>query len=258
MRLAELAFASLATLASASCGGPRGGTDVGNGATVTVDLQGFNRTTSTTADPQSLVVAGTTLNEVWITVERLRLEPGDQCAAGPSTRPPDAVGPFVANLLTDGVVGQKPEAMVVPGTYCGLELRARKLAMGELPSNVPAAVENTALYMAGKRADGVSFTVSTTRNIDFRLRSATQPFEVRDGEPFILGFDLARMLEALELDSIDETPIVINDSVNAERLDALAATIKEAAHLYEDRDNDGELSDDEAVEGSELADGEPD
>lgn len=237
----------------ASCG-PRGGTDVGNGATVSFNLKGFERAPS--ASTKSLKLAsGDTIDEVWIAVERLRLTPGTTCEE--SNDPVQAEGPLVADLLAQGLVGiDPPEAMVKAGDYCRLQLDLHELQADERPSGAPADLVGAALLMRGTRADGVPFMVKTKTSVEFRLRAKDTAFHIEGGVPFIIGFELSSMVASLDLGTLTGPSIVIDEATNTDRLDAFNEALKTSPRLFVDEDEDGDLSSGESDDSKELAKGE--
>lgn len=237
----------------ASCG-PRSGTDVGNGATVSFNLRGFERAPASSAKSLKLA-SGDTIDEVWIAVERLRLTPGTECAE--SNDPVQAEGPLVADLLSQGLVGiDPPEALVKAGDYCRLQLDLHELAAEEKPATAPAELVGAALYMKGTRADGVPFSVRTTEAVEFRLRAKDTAFHIEGGVPFIIGFELSSMVAALDLGTLSGPTIVIDDTNNADRLKDFDQALKQAARLFVDENEDGDLSSGEADDAKEIAKGE--
>src|SRR5690349_5800319 len=100
MRLPILAF--FFVLAGCSGGGPQSGTDVGNGATVSINWHAYQAPNGKGA--QSLGLAdGTRLDAVWMGVQRMRLRPGADCSGGDNEI--DVQGPLVDLVVAAAAVG---------------------------------------------------------------------------------------------------------------------------------------------------------
>lgn len=256
-----LAAANLCVLTLTSCG-PRGGTDVGNGATVTFDMRGFEEKPAPEdagkAKPASLQLAtGDRIDELWIVVDRFKLRADGKCAAGEEepTEPVDAKGPFVAEVLSTGIVGALPVATVPEGAYCRFEMSLHALEPEEAPMSAPAELVEATVLMRGERADGTPFVVRSAKGASFKLNAVDEPFTVRDGTPFFLGVELSSLVESLDLDSLDGAEIVVDDTSNEDRLADFEDALKSAVRLFEDQDRDGDLSVEEAAPGATLAEG---
>ncbi len=239
-------------LALGACG-PRGGTDVGNGATVTFDLSGYEKAQGT--GQQALILSsGVQIDEVWVAVERFQLVGGPACDDDSGTET-TFEGPIIANLLDDDPGMTSPIA-ITPGDYCRLRLELHEVAADELPVGAPPALAGAALLMRGRRSDGTTFEVRSRQNVEFRLDAqGDAPIVLRGDSPLIVGFELGSLVEALSLPSLPAGPIVIDESQNVDRLNDLNRALRKAATLFRDDDDDGKLSPDEASEGKELAEG---
>ncbi len=246
----------------ASCG-PRGGTDVGNGATVTFDLRGFEEKPDAedpdSAKPKSLVLTnGDRVDELWIVVEKFKLSASGKCTdAEPSSEDADAEGPFVAEVLSEGVLGALPMASVPAGEYCRLEMALHELEQDEAPSAAPDDLIGSAVVMRGQRADGTPFTVRTKQGVKFTLDAVDASFSVADGAPFLLGIELSGLVSSLDLSSLDGPEIVIDSESNQDRLKDFDGALREAARLFEDQNGDGDLSEQESGPDAALAKGQP-
>jgi hypothetical protein len=255
-RLLPLVLA--APLAALSCG-PRGGPDVGNGATVSFDLSGYEAPVPTgTASPgqQAIVLrSGVHVDEVWVAVEKFHLVEATVCDDG-ADEETDFEGPIIANLV-DQTPGTSSPVAIVPGSYCRLELELHEVAADELPAGAPAELAGAALFIRGTRSDGRPFTVRSKQKVDFRLEASDAPIPISGDNPLIVGIELGAMMTALDLGTLTDDPIVIDETTNPDRLAALEQALREAARLFRDDDDDGTLSDTEAAEGKEIAEGKP-
>jgi hypothetical protein len=253
LALVGLGFASLVSLSS-GCG-PRSGTDVGNGATVTFDAHGFERKPK--AQERSLVLgSGDRVDELWIVVEKFRLSQGGACDTDEDVEDVAAEGPFVAEVLEGGIVGALPTADLTAGDYCRLRLDLHELREDEVPAGAPADLAGYAVLVRGERADGVPFVVRSKQGVEFKLDAKSGSFEVADGLPFLLGLELGSLIGSLELATLDGPSIVVDPETNPDQLKAFRDALRESVRLFEDQDRDGALSDTESAESEELAVGE--
>lgn len=258
--LRRLAAVNLSVMALVSCG-PRGGTDVGNGATVTFDMRGFEEKPEPKgageSKPMSLHLStGDRVDELWVVVDRFKLRADGKCAGEEEpTEPVDARGPFVAEVLSTGIVGALPEATVPEGAYCRFEMSLHALKVEEAPASAPAELIGATVLMRGERADGTPFVVRSAKGANFKLNAVEEPFTVSDGTPFFLGVEMSSLVAALDLDSLDGAEIVVDDTSNEDRLADFEGALKSAVRLFEDQDRDGDLSAEEAAPGATLAEG---
>jgi hypothetical protein len=243
-------------LALHACG-PKGGTDVGNGAAVRYNLRAYGQ--STTAEAPPIVLAdGVEVDAVWVVVGSLRLKSGRAC----STDEEDGEGepgefrydvPVVANLLTVGVLGERPELDAAAGRYCQLHVGLEGLDAAALPALAPAELVGKSVLIRGRRADGVPFVASTPSPIKLKLEAKASTFEVESGDnAHIVGIELSTVVTALELDAFDGEGIVIDEG-EPEAVRAFERAVKRSARLFRDDDADGVLSPDEREQGDELA-----
>lgn len=252
MTLSHRWLVAFAVLLASSCG-PKGGTDVGNGATVTFDLSGYEEPTGSSAQALTLT-SGTRVDEVWVAVERFQLEGGD--CTGAETGDVDVEGPIVRNLIAPGAgIGQQGLAEVEPGPYCRLRLELHEVALEELPMGAPTELSGASILIRGVRADGVSFTVRSRQGVEFRLDAKNGSFEISGDEDFFVGFELGALLASLDLGSLGPGAIVIDEDTNTERLEPFNDTLKTAARLFRDENEDGALDESESSDEKELAEG---
>jgi hypothetical protein len=256
MKHLRLLSASLACAGLLSCG-PKGGTDVGNGATPTVS---FNLRAVEDGEGSSLAHVvklknGVEIDAVWIAVEHFELRAGEDCG-GEVGDNVTYEGRAIANLLTAGVAGDRPVFDVAPGPYCRLRLKLHKVKSNDVPADAPAALAGNSILISGRRADGVPFTVASKQNVNFRLDASDGFFDIEGDQPFILAFSLVSMIDSLDLDSFDgTTPIVIDDASEPQVVNDFDRALREAVTLHRDNNADGALS---AEEGStRVAEGTP-
>lgn len=252
--MSRLRFAlALSALVVAACGtlGPQSGTDVGNGATVALNLQGW-------VDPnrpqkQSLTLSdGARVDELYLVVVDARLQPGASCAS--SDQEVDVKGPLVADLLGGGIVSGRVTFPVTPGPFCRFHLAFAKLEKDQVPPGTPPALVGSSILMRGARADGVPFEVLADFGDEIELEAKNGSFVLPKGtSALILGFEIGSWMDALDLGTLAGNPIVVSPDVNKDRLDALHEVVKTSERLFKDQDDDGKLSAAEEASDNQLS-----
>lgn len=233
-----------------------GGTDVGNGRSIKLELQGYEDPAFTQS--QSLTLeSGVHIESLFVSVDRISFEPAvnGSCADRPELEDVDLPGPVVANLVGEGVLGGAPVLSDQDAALCEFEFRYQPLELADAPEGTPAALDGLSLRMTGERADGSAFVVESRLGEELEL-------EARDGVPFgveegnnamLLSFELSTWVEALALDGLTG-PVLINEDENQDRLERFEEAVKRSARLLRDVDGDGDVDIDERAEGAELAD----
>ncbi len=242
---------ALVTAALLSCG-PKGGTDVGNGATVSFNVRGFQAPPAGGA--QSVVLAsGVEVDALWIAVERFRIRPGEECNASADGER-EVLGPLVVDLLSTVRAEALPELAVPSGPYCRVRLDLHEVALEELPPGAPAELAEHAVMVTGRRSDGVPFTARTNLSTEFRLDAKDEPVLIAAGEnALIIGYELDGLVASLDLDSHAGPTIMIDDASAPQTVAAFDKALRAAARLFRDEDEDGALSPSESAPGKELA-----
>ncbi|HVY46800.1 MAG TPA: hypothetical protein VHB21_13025 [Minicystis sp.] len=241
------ALAGALALAAPGCPGPKSGTDVGNGATVSVKLRAFE---PPAARAQALALAdGARIDALYMVVENLVLSP---CDGGDDL---GVDGPVVADLLTGRVVAGTSSFDVASGAYCGFKLTFAKLDPEHVPAGTPPGLADRSILVQGRRADGVPFVVASPLGVEVELAPTRSSFTISRGEdPLFLAFDVTPWMAALDLAGSTADPILVDDQHDTQRLEAFDAAVTLSAHLFRDENADGELSPGEAQPGNELAD----
>lgn len=248
-RSALLAFG---LMLAASCG-PKGGTDVGNGATVSFNVRGYEEPAMSGA--QSLTLEnGVQLDAVWVAIDQFRLQRGAGCT-GADSPDVDFEGPAVADLLDAGVVGGLPQFDVEGGEYCRLRVNLHDVAAEELPPGAPPELAGSSVVVIGRRADGVPFTIRTAQRMELRLDAVGSPFELAGEEPLILGFDLRALIDSVELDTFTGPSILIDATNTPSVIAQFDQAVRTGASLFRDDNADGVLSPPEHAQGKALARG---
>jgi hypothetical protein len=239
--------------------GPRAGTDVGNGATSTFDVGAYKSGLTPKSHPVPFA-DGVVVTEAWLSVGEFRLLPGAGCGNSDLDGPLALEGPITADLThEDAASGRSEEVEVQAGAYCQLRAEVEPVdEPGSLPDDAPAELVGAALFVRGVRADGVPFTVRSTRGITLRLDAPDQaPFNLAGENALVVAFDLEAAVAALELDALEGPSIAIDENAEPQRLTGLEGSLREGARLFRDLDADGVLSADEAEPGRALAVGRP-
>ncbi|NUO52112.1 MAG: hypothetical protein HOV80_24940 [Polyangiaceae bacterium] len=234
-----------------SCG-PKGGTDVGNGATVSFNLRAIEDGEGSSSAHVVKLKNGVEIDSVWIAVEHFELRSGEDCG-GDVGQNVSYEGRAIANLVTAGITGERPVFDVPAGPYCRLRMRLHKVAANDVPTEAPAELAGNSILITGRRADQVPFTVTSTVNVNFRLDASDSSFEVEGDEPFILGFSLLAMIDSLALDTYTVDPIVISDALAPQVVNEFDRALRQAVSMHRDTNADGALSVDESA--SRVADG---
>lgn len=242
-------LAAGAALLALRCG-PKAGTDVGNGASVSLDLRAYQAPPS--AKPQSLTLAdGVRIDELWMVVDQIRLRPGSSCSGNDSDV--DVEGPLVADLLEGGVLGGPAAFPVQAGPFCELRVGFHKLE-GAPPVGAPADLQGRSLLIRGARADGVPFLVQSELGDRFELKAKGGAFSLPEGRsPLFLAYELDAWMSALDLASIPGASVVVSKDENKDRLDAFELAVKQSARLFRDQNDDGALSPAESTPDEVLA-----
>lgn len=235
-----------------ACSGAKGGTDVGNGATVELDLSGYEAPPQGAAQALTLS-SGTRVDAVWMAVDRIRLRPGTDCSTADTDL--DVEGPLVADLVGGGLLGGPVAFQVEAGPFCRLRVGFHDIDPASVPAGAPAAMGGLSILVQGARGDGTPFTVASEVNDEFELLARNGSFSLPAGaSPLFLAYDLGPWMAALDLDSLAGSPIVVDKSQNADRLAAFEDAVKASARLFRDQNRDGTLSALESGSGQELAD----
>jgi hypothetical protein len=99
------------------------------------------------------------------------------------------------------------------------------------------------------------FVVESDRTEQLELEAKEGSFTLPEAEgSLILGFELARWVEALDLDTLPGTAIVVNHDQNQDRLSAFEDAVTASMDLFKDEDGDDQLSPVEHAPGQELSD----
>jgi hypothetical protein len=231
-----LLIAALAALLG-GCG-PTGGTDVGNGRSISFRLEGHDA--ATPAGAKSLTLAsGVTLDEAWIAIDRIRLEQLSSCDVDDDEI--DVEGPIVADLVNKQQLGSS-SFISFDHQFCRLRVRFRDLDLEDAPAGTPAALDGSSILVTGSRADGVPFLVRSDLADELELRALAGGFTLAsDFATLLVAYELGSWIVALDLDSLGGPSIVIDEAQNTDRLEAFEAAVKISAELYDDRDEDGAL-----------------
>lgn len=243
----------MSTLAFSVGCGPQGGTDVGNGATVTLQLEAYEEAALTQS--QSITTtAGVRVDAIWVAVDRLHFVPATDCDEAETEI--DVEGPFVADLVGNGVVGGPPEFPVSGDVFCELRVGFRELEAELVPPGAPPELVGRSIRVIGERADGTPFVVASKLDERIELEASDEGgFTLPVGRnPLFIAFEIGSWMDALALESLGPGPITVDDEQNSDRLSDFEDAVKDSIRLLRDGDEDGELDPDELEAGGELAD----
>lgn len=233
--------------------GPQGGTDVGNGRTVTLQLQAYEE--AAFAGSQSITTSGgTRIDAAWVAVDRLRFVPATDCEEAETEI--DVEGPLVADLIGVGVLGGAPQFPVAADTFCEVRVGFHELEAGTEPASAPPELVGRSIRLEGAREDGTPFTVSSKLSERLELEASDDGgFSLpMGGNPLFIAFEIGRWVDALDLATLGPDPIVVDEDDNPDRLAAFDDAVKDSIRLLRDGDEDGEIDAEEAGQGAELAD----
>lgn len=254
-RARSLAALSLLSLSSGmfSCG-PRGGTDVGNGFDVKLNLKAYEAPTTT---PAGVTLAdGVVVDALFMTASRFRLQPGTDCSTIDTGV--DVEGPLVADLAGKGFLGGEPVFAVETDKFCRLRLQFDELDASALPDGAPPELAGLSILLEGHRADGTPFVVRSRMTGELRLGASAGAFPLpTKDQGLIVGVEIARAIDELDLDTLSGNPIEIDDTSNVDRLQAFEEAVKTATSLFRDENDDGDLSPGESESSKEIGHAEP-
>jgi len=248
-----LASASLMIAFSLSSCVPRAGTDVGNGFTSKLNMQGYQRPAVSALSVQ--LGSGVSVDGFWVTSANYQFQSGSDCAT--ATGPVAFAGPVVADLIGAGFLGGPREIHTSGAPTCALEWSLSTLDATSLPSGAPAELAGSSVLLRGRRSDGVAFVVRSTSTSAIRIDAdGGGTFALGSAAP-IVGIDLEQVVNSLQLDSLSDNPIIIDDTHNADHLRDFESAIRDSSTLFGDNDNDGLLNPTEATSSNELGHGGP-
>jgi hypothetical protein len=217
---------ALAGLALGACGGPEGGVPV-ESSVLQIAL------TAATTDESAVAVrsedAALSVEELGLGLRSLEIVPcaDDAAALGVEDYPVElTVEPAALASFESGVTD-----------YCDL-----RVAIAPAPSGLPE-LGGLGVFVRGTRADGVPFEIRSTLELAVALASS----EAFGAEHLALGFDLAAWFAGVDVDAATITGgvAVVDESANADVLEAFEANTTASIALYVDADRDAVLDADE-------------
>ncbi len=246
----QTALVGLFSLAVLACTG----TDVGNPV---VDLD-FSLHESEVAggtvarEIWAGAVPGLTLDEAWVVVDRIRLREGSDCSGQAEF---ELRGPYFVDLFGQGTLPALRDIEVPGDQFCRFEFRWDAEDM--VPSNAPSDLQGASLLMTGTRTDGTRFVLKSARNDEFRLDAKDNTFSLSDATgTLFVSFDAAFLFTGIDLLSAEvggDGVIRIDKDNNSDLIDIFDTNLADAAKLFDDDNNDGELDQAESVESEILA-----
>lgn len=179
--------------------------------------------------------AAVQLDAVTVSIGRVRFVEGEDCDA-PGEVEHDAPG-LVADLL------QEPQPVVFEvgeAAYCRVRVRFDQAD----------ALDDATFVLEGARSDGVPFTLVSDATPEIDLRSRSTPFTLSDARAdLVMALDVAPWLADVDLDAatVADGTILVDAHENRDLLDAFEDAVEAALGLYDDPDQDGEVSEDDAL-----------
>jgi hypothetical protein len=184
------------------------------------------------------------VDSAWVVFGDLRFVRDDQCE-DPAEAEVTVEGPLVVDLIDfeSTIDAFKMGA----GDYCRIRLPMDRGA--QLPPDAPIALDDAAVVIDARRADGTAVYVTSRTTEDVELKSEDEPLVIdQNNRHLVVGFDLAKWFDEMDFDDADVEPngdILIDEDHNDDLLDQFEDNIEDAMKLFEDSDEDGELDDDE-------------
>lgn len=227
----------------ALCACSAGGSETGN-PSLPMRI-GLNARSS---DPEAVAVssgtAGTVIAEAWVAFGEFLFLRGVEC---------DALGDYDVTGPTLEVVDlSRADARitvdVTPGSYCGLVVPLHTATpSAQLPGDAPGELAGHSIVLRGERADGTPFLLTHPEQDELELAAEDGEFEAApDGVRLLLSFDAAVWMRGVDLDAGevgDDGVVRIDGDDNRALLDAFELNLECSLELYEDRDDDGTVSD---------------
>lgn len=187
--------------------------------------------------------AALTVARAFIVLDDVRFEHGAQCDDG-DEREADIPGPIIVDLVADPA--PLPLALE-DAAYCRVRVRLDRAE--DVPSGAPAALEDASIVLEGSLPGGAPFVIRSRREPEAEVRSRAEPFELtRATSALILAFDVGRWLEGVDLERAEASGdgvIRVDDDRNDDLLERFEDNVERAMELFDDRNRDGVLDDDD-------------
>lgn len=228
-------------------GSCEGGTEVGN-PVVDVGLTAYRLSSSSVRAAGRIEV-----DAAWLAFRELKLRPAESCEDRAQV---EVTGPLAVDLL--GPIPPQLRDLETPaGGYCRIELRWHKVSAPI--AGAPAELSGVAVYVSGTRRDGKRFVIRSDRNDALELRARGGAFQIDPSmSGLLVGFDMQAWLAGVDLEG---AVVGAGDVIRVERgqndaqLARFEQNVAASAKLFEDRDGDERLSDDETEDSDVLGDG---
>jgi hypothetical protein len=208
---------------------------------------------SASDSPALVLPSGVTMNEFWISLEKIKFEQEGEDLAG-DTGEPKYEGPYYINLLDEtGILTQSLGEVEIPaGTYGGIKFTIHKA--GE--ADTPAVLMNRSLFLTGEITSGGvihSFEIWHEADEDF-LMSGPNGITIdagTAGNDLVVDFNLDNILEGVDLTAAEFDPATGNytgdhaispestQQANEDLSEIIKENLKAAADFGKDEDGDG-------------------
>jgi hypothetical protein len=179
----------------------------------------------------------TVIDEAWVAFGQLAWLAPAQCGLldsyphlGPTLIAADLVSPDV-----------RVKVDVKPGIYCGMVVPLENRT-SELSADAPQPLHDHSIFVRGRRADGVPFTLAFPEQDELEL-AARGSFEVTRDTTLLLAFDVAVWMRDVDLGraQVVDGSIRIDEEHNQALLRVFEANIDCSLELYEDTNGSGRL-----------------
>ena len=208
------------------------GTDTGNPFTqpLTVDAHSSNPGEVEIAIP----AGGAVVTEAWLSIADVGMS---ECV---EEKEADVGDLGVADHAAEDALEVTFEARTK--SYCEMQV-PWVIATDDEPVPVPAEVVGTAIFLAGQTAGGTTFVLRSALTGVVTVSPVGESFEL--SEPLgglFLGFDLARWLQDIDLDSAvlaADNTILIDGTSNTNLLTIFEGNVAAGLELYRDTNKNG-------------------
>lgn len=193
----------------------------------------FDIRTSPDSPATAKMSSDLTLNSAWMSVERVRLRPAEDCSGDAEAR---LDGPLVADLLEAGVLPEPPELELNTNHFCRLEMTFSPVDLDDAPADTPADLVEHSLLIEGNLRSGTSFQIATDMRDTIRI-------EPTDGEDLVISEDadcltvtpdISGWIDVAALEALDDGAMIyVNEDTNEPLLDQFEAAIEDGIELME-------------------------
>lgn len=214
------------------------GTEVGNpqDADTSEVSMGFAAVERTA--PQALTLAnGIEFIEAWMVIEEIEFKDGTDCD---QEVPSNFEGIHVVEFISGQQIPPYDMSSLPPRDYCRMEINLEGFEHADLPAGAPEELNELAIWIRGRHADGTPFVLSSESSETLLLHG---PFELFAGrQALFIVFALSQWLSLEQLDDAKgDGEILIDDEHNPTLLDEFLDNLEKTVFLVRDENEDGQL-----------------